>query len=269
MQKDSTYIKYKTGSGELIARIVEDNRGWAISIAKSVARAWNLDWQIDGLDGGAYEALLFCAKRFDPTLGVPFRAYARRRIHEACTAEARKSKDWQHETAHNRDNSGAQQEEREVSQKLFDIYPELREGMVVQTEEGNGGDDASMRHAVRMLLASASLLSLVHDAEEASNPDKALEASQVISILADLSSVHQNLLWDLYWHDYSLRALAQRWGVDELVIIREHQTLVEYLSKRFKNPNQRKAELKVRPTLRPFAEKFKQDDREFPFRDKL
>ena len=258
MQRDKTYIKYKAGSSELIAKIAEDNRNWAMSIAKSVARAWNLNWQTDGLDGGAYEALLFCAKRFDPALGVPFRAYARKRIHEACTAEAKESKERQFGIVH---------DESEVSMKLFDIYPELREGMVLKMDKDS--NDATMRHAVRMLLASASLLSLLRDAQEANNPDKALEASQVTSILSELNSVHQNLLWDLYWHDYSLRALAEKWGVDELVIIREHQTLVEYLSKRIKSHGQRKVELKVRPSLRPFAEKFKESGREFPFRDKL
>jgi len=308
MRKDKTYIEYKAGSSEIIAKIAEDNRDWAMSIAKSVARAWNLNWQTDGLDGGAYEALLFCAKRFDPTLGVPFRAYARRRIHEACTAEARESKDWQFDVAaHSKSgvvnltesnmitganhqgganstesvpgsvsiiagNEEVVHEEREVSMKLFDIYPELREGMVLKTEEGS--DDVNMRNAVRMLLASASLLSLLHESQEANNPDKALEASQVTSLLSELSSVHQNLLWDLYWHDYSLRALAEKWGVDELVIIREHQSLVEHLSKRLKSPvssgkRPRKSELKVRPTLRPFAEKFKEAGREFPFRDKV
>ena len=94
MSETNPYAEHEAGSEKLVELLVEENAGWAASIARSVARAWNMDWQLDGLDGGAYEGLLFCARRYDPTLGVPFRAYARRRIHEASTEEARKSKNW-------------------------------------------------------------------------------------------------------------------------------------------------------------------------------
>lgn len=114
------YREYEAGSDELIARLVEEHAGWAEAIARSVARAWNLDWQLDGLDGGAYEALLFCSRRFDPQLGVPFRAYARKRIHEATTEEARKSKSWQRGVGA---NTQAEQDAREISYKLFDLFP--------------------------------------------------------------------------------------------------------------------------------------------------
>ncbi|MCB0333257.1 MAG: hypothetical protein KDD55_07135, partial [Bdellovibrionales bacterium] len=53
--------------------LVLEHRGWAESIARSVARAWNLDWQMDGLDGAAMEALIFCSRRYSPDRGVPFR----------------------------------------------------------------------------------------------------------------------------------------------------------------------------------------------------
>ena len=115
MSDDKEYSKYTPGSEEFIARLIEDHMGWATSIAKSVARAWNMDWQLDGLDGGAYEGLLFCARRFDPARGVPFRGYARRRIHEACTEEARKSKEWQRGT-------GSQSEEEVEARELSPSY---------------------------------------------------------------------------------------------------------------------------------------------------
>src|SRR5262245_28432393 len=75
-------------------QLVLEHQGWAESIARSVARAWNMDWRLDGLDGAAMEALIFCARRFDPARGVPFRGYARKRIHEASTDAARKSRGW-------------------------------------------------------------------------------------------------------------------------------------------------------------------------------
>ena len=41
--------------------MLQDHYGWAESIARAVARAWNLDWRLDGLDGAAMEALIFCS----------------------------------------------------------------------------------------------------------------------------------------------------------------------------------------------------------------
>ena len=64
MHTAEDYQGLTAGSDELVNRLVQEHMGWATSIAKAVARAWNMDWQLDGLDGGAYEALLFCARRF-------------------------------------------------------------------------------------------------------------------------------------------------------------------------------------------------------------
>jgi len=64
-------------SQEEANNLVVEHHGWAESIARSVARAWNLDWRLDGLDGAAMEALIFCSRRFDPGRGIPFKGYAR------------------------------------------------------------------------------------------------------------------------------------------------------------------------------------------------
>jgi RNA polymerase sigma factor (sigma-70 family) len=263
MKKDNTYIKYQVGSEPLVACIVADHRGWAVSIAKSIARSWNLDWQLDGIDGGAFEALLFCAKRYDPSIGVPFRAYARRRIHESCTMEAKASKSWQYNTGNGEGIN--ESEEREISFKLFSIYPELRDGGPLVTEH-EGNSDLSLRATVKILLASATLISMAQETREQNSPDKALEIANILAVLANLGSIHQNILWYIYWHDYSLRQLAQEWGIDELVVIREHQTLIEYLSKQFQNvKGSPKNMLKLRPKLRPLEQIIKNSGHELPF----
>jgi DNA-directed RNA polymerase specialized sigma subunit len=266
MKKDNTYIKYASGSEELVQCLVDDHRDWAISIAKTIARSWNLDWQLDGIDGGAFEALLFCARRYDPSVGVPFRAYARKRIHESCTVEAKASKSWKYTTGSGENNNEIQ--EREVSFKLFSIFPELREGMSLTTEDSQNVNipDSFLRATVKILLASASLISMAQETQELNTPDSALEMTNILGMLADLGSVHQNILWFVYWQDYSLRSLAEEWGVDELVVIREHQTLIEYLSKRFQNARGHRVDLKLRPKLRPLGEILNDSEHEFPFK---
>ena len=81
-------------SEEEANELVVEHMGWAESIARAVARGWNLDWKLDGLDGAAMEALIFCSRRYDPERGIPFKGYARKRIHEASTDAARKTKGW-------------------------------------------------------------------------------------------------------------------------------------------------------------------------------
>lgn len=223
MSEEFDYSNLDPGSEAMVARIVEDHMGWATSIAKSVARGWNMDWQLDGLDGGAYEGLLFCAQRFDPARGVPFRGYARRRIHEACTEEARKSKAWQRGTG---SDAPGEQEAREVSAKLFDVFPELRSGILPGTEED--GSIPSIRNSIRTLLAGASLIAAFQESGS-ENPEVALEYKELIGLLSNLEPVHQQILWAVYYKDQSMRNLAEEWDVDDLSVIREHKEILTYL----------------------------------------
>jgi DNA-directed RNA polymerase specialized sigma subunit len=142
----------ETLSIEAANELVLEHQGWAESIARSVARAWNMDWQLDGLDGAAMEALIFCARRYQPNRGVPFKGYARRRIHEASTEAARKSKGWKRSLAA---MPAAEQRAREISADLFNIFPELRTGELPDSGDAKG----DMRGAVRQLLMGAALLS--------------------------------------------------------------------------------------------------------------
>ena len=258
-EKDKTYKNFKAGSEDLIARLVEDHAGWAEAIARSVARAWNLDWQLDGLDGGAYEALLFCARRYDPTLGVPFRAYARKRIHESSTEEARKSKSWQYSVGANNE---AEQEAREISAKLFEIYPELREGLLPANEmEGEEG----MRTSIRQLLASASVIAAFKEGVD--NPEVALQYKQMLEVIATLDHVHQAILWGIYWQGSSMRGLADEWRLDELTIIREHKVIIKFVQERLLEGKRGKSSkpLKIRPALRPLAQHLLENKEAPPF----
>ncbi len=257
-QTDSTPL-----SSEEVDQIVLDHRSWAEAIARSVARAWNMDWRLDGLDGAAFEALLFCARRFDPKRGVPFKGYARRRIHEASTEEARKSRSWK---AGLGTTSKSEQKAREVSARLFDIFPELREGQLPIIEEG-GSDEENVRGAIRSLLIGANIASTYAD-QESSSPDELVEFKRMITLMASLEPIHQLLLWKTYWEGDSLRQVAGDWETDELNVMREHKTLIGHL---FKLMSQKRAleRPKVRPGLKDIALKLKRSLGDGPFSDLL
>lgn len=242
--------------------LVLEHRGWAESIARSVARSWNMDWQLDGLDGAAMEALIFCARRFDPTRGVPFKGYARKRIHEASTEQARKSKSWSKGIG---TTSKAEQTAREVSAELFNIFPELRSGELPYPEESSGGSDGDMRTAVRHMLVGASIAAAKLSMDSAL-PDELVEYKRMLVHMADLETVHQLILWKVYWEGGSLRSVADEWETDELNVIREHKVLLEYLQKTI-STNKRLEKLKIRPGLRPIALKLKKKEGLGPFQE--
>ena len=259
MKKDETYSGYSPGSQDLVNKIVEDHLGWTKSIAKAVARSWNLDWQLDGLDGGAFEALLFCAQRYDPSLGVPFRAYARRRIHEASTEEARKSKSWARGVG---TNSQAEQDAREISASLFQIFPEMRDGIL---PGGFDDSDEGMRGSIRQLLAGACLLTAFQESS-IDNPEVAVEYKRLVTIMSSLEPVHQAILWAVYWEGQSMRSLAEEWEIDDLSVIREHKEILAYLHAEVSGEDKRGVEKpKVRRGLRAVALKLKRKKENGPF----
>lgn len=236
--------------------LVVENQKWAESIAKSVAHAWNLDWKIDGLDGAALEALIFCSRRFNPNLQIPFKAYARKRIHEAAQEAARKSKGW----AISRKKDPEGHKAKEISQELLKQYPELLNGeLVIYEDEGTQGSNqkADQEKATRlvlreMLLGADIIASKQELTQENVDPDEILEAKRAICVIALLEVIHQQLLWSIYWEGLSLRSLADEWHTDELNVIREHKILLEWLSK---NTQVSKKLLipKIRPGLRNIA----------------
>lgn len=228
--------------------LVLEHQGWAESIARSVARAWNLDWRLDGLDGAAMEALIFCARRFQPARGVPFRGYARKRIHEASTDAAKKSRGWRRSTL-----PKAEQQAREISAELFNVFPELRSGQLPYSEDSTGDDGEDMRGAVRNLLVGASIVAAKQGIATAL-PDEMMDYKKMLRLIAELDLVHQMLLWEVYWEGDSMRTVASTWEVDELSVIREHKSLLVYLQKGFAK-NTSPPKLKVRPALRPVSAK--------------
>ncbi len=258
MNKVEEYKNFPAGSSDLIQLLVDDHLGWATSIAKSVARAWNLDYQLDGLDGGAYEGLLFCAQRYDPGMGVPFRGYARRRIHEASTEEARKSKSWQKGVG---SATPEEQTAREVSARLMQVFPELRSGFVKNEEDTEG---ASLRNTIRQMLSSASVIAAFEQSGR-ENPAIALEYNEMLERLSALEPVHQEILYAIYWKDLSMRKLAEEWSLDELVIVREHKEILSYVFYMVSEGKAPRKKLKIRPGLRPIAMKMKKSKSEPPF----
>jgi hypothetical protein len=224
--------------------LVVESHGWAESIARSVARAWGMDWRLDGLDGAAMEALIFCARRFQPDRGVPFRGYARRRIHEAATEAARKSRGWHKGMS---TLSSEERKAREISVDLLNVFPELRSGeMSFGDEEGGEG---SMRGAIRQLLMGATLLS-VKDGVTETTPEELVDYKRLVKVLSFLEPIHQLLMWKVYWEGVSLRGVAAEWGTDGLNVIREHRSLLTYLQRGLAAGKTDLVRPKVRPGLK-------------------
>jgi DNA-directed RNA polymerase specialized sigma subunit len=251
----------QTLSEEDANALVVENHGWAESIARSVARGWNMDWRLDGLDGAAMEALIFCSRRFDPHRGIPFRGYARKRIHEASTDAARKSKGWNRSTAN---QSKTESRAREVSSELYGIFPELREGRLPM-EESSGNEDEDMRSAVRQLIVGASVVA-AKQAMTDPLPDELIDYKRMVGMMADLEPVHQWLLYRVYWDGLSLRTVATEWETDGLNVMREHKVLLAYLQKSFAQ-GKPAAKPKVRPGLKALIVRFKKDGSKAPFTD--
>lgn len=202
--------------------LVLEHQGWCESIAKSVARAWSMDWRENGLDGAAFEALVFCARRYNPSFGVPFKGYARKRIHEASTEAARKSKGWHRGSG---TKSRSERIAKEVSVELFNLFPELRSGRLP-----SDNDTRTARSAIQQLLMGASILATKQGIEGAT-PDEALDYKKLVKKLTKLHAIHQLLIWKLYWEGSSLRGIANDWDTDELNVIREHKVLLEFMQK--------------------------------------
>lgn len=252
--------KTKEQSLEEANALVMEHHSWAESVARAVARAWNLDWRLDGLDGAAMEALIFCSRRYDASRGVPFRGYARKRIHEAATEQARKSKGWRKSPSA---SPSDEQRAREISAELLNIFPDLREGHLSVGDDYSGGAEGVPRAAIRELLVSASLLA-ARDGAEAVSPEETLDYKRMVVFITDLEPVHQLLLWKVYWEGVSMRTVASEWDTDELNVIREHKALMGFLQKCFQKG---KAALipKVRPGLKNTALRLKKSGENGPF----
>lgn len=235
-----------------------EHAGWAQSIARSVARGWDLDWENDGLDGAAMEALLYCSRRFDESRGVPFRGYARRRIHEAATEQARRSKGWRKGSGQ---SSTIDDQARELSHELLAIFPEIRTGELAS--EGDASD-ADTRASIRDLLMGAALLATKESPETLTLEDS-IDLKRLIRAMSSLEPVHQVILWKVYWEGVSLRGLAEEWSVDSLSIIREHKMVLEHLCRTMQAGKQPLARPKIRPGLRTLSEGVKHNGFTSPF----
>jgi len=244
---------FATLSIEEANELVLEHQGWTESIAKSVARSWNLDWRLDGLDGAAMEAVIFCSRRFQPDRGVPFRGYARKRIHEASTEAARQSKGWKRGAG---TASRTERLAREVSAELFNIFPELRSGQLPYSDEEGG--DRGTRIALQQLLIGASVIA-TKQGLEAALPDEVMDYKKMIVIVSTLEPVHQLLIWKVYWEGSSLRNVASEWETDELNVIREHKVILAFVQKAISKGKQTKTP-RVRPGLKEIGIKLKRNN---------
>ena len=247
------------GNDEAVLSIEEANdlvlrhQSWAESIAKAVARAWGMDWKLDGMDGAALEALIFCSRRFQPARGVPFKGYARKRIHEAATEQARKSRGWRRGLG---SAAEVDRKAREISAELLHVFPELRLGEMPSSGDEGGWNEGALRGSIRQLLLGASLIAVKQGLESA-QPDEIADYKKMLEVLATLDPIHQELLWKVYWEGSSLRNVAAEWDTDGLNVIREHKSILDYLQKSIAEGKKFVNKPRVRPGLRERAKEMK------------
>ena len=205
---------------------------------------------MDGLDGAAMEALIFCARRFDPSRGIPFRGYARKRIHEASSEAARKSKGWVSRSAE--EKGSLDDKARELSFGILNIFPELRSGELPGGDE-SGDYESDSRAGIRNLLLGATVAAASQHAASAS-PEEMLDYKKIIEVLATLEAIHQEIMWKIYWEGESMRTVASAWETDELNVIREHKVILAHLAKSVATQRSLEAP-RVRPGLKALAVK--------------
>ncbi len=240
--------------------LVEEHIEWAQGVARSVARAWNLDWQLDGLDGAALEALIFCARRFDPSRGIPFRGYARKRVQEAAADAARKCKGWRRTST-----ASSESRSRDLSAEILNIFPDLREGRLSSDDDGGSSSDGEggARSAIREIIVGASLLA-GRDALEDASPEEKLDYKKMMIYMIELELVHQIILFKLYWEGLSMRSIATEWDTDELNVIREHKVIMLFLEKSITRGKAIEPP-RMRPGLRDIAARLKRKKELSPF----
>ena len=247
MEEQAVNTRLSTEEADLL---VLEHKSWAEGVARSVARAWNLDWQMDGLDGAAMEALIFCSRRFDPTRAIPFRGYARKRIHEASSEAARKSKGW---VARSAESSGSLEEKaRELSFGILNIFPELRNGELPGGDE-SGDFETDSRAGIRNLLLGATVAAASQHAAS-SSPEEMMDYKRIIEVMAALEPIHQEIMWKIYWEGESMRTVASAWETDELNVIREHKVILAHLAKSVATQRSLEAP-RIRPGLKGLAAK--------------
>lgn len=251
-------------SEEAANDLVVEHMGWAESIARAVARGWNLDWKLDGLDGAAMEALIFCSRRFDPQRGIPFKGYARKRIHEASTDAARKTKGWARTSS---SKTAKEAKAQKLAMELYGVFPELRDG-ALPAQNAARGEDAANRSAIRELLVGASILATKEAIAGDPQPDELMDYRRMVSVMASLEPTHQWLLYRVYWDGASLRTVASEWETDGLNVMREHKVLIAYLQKSLAH-GKAVAVPKIRPGLRERAIQYNKEGSLGPFSDVL
>jgi DNA-directed RNA polymerase specialized sigma subunit len=226
-----------------VDNLILENKEWAESIAKAVACAWKLDAEVDGIISAAVEALVECAHRYEENRGIPFRAYARTRVHQASCDAARQTRSWREGQVF---SGSIEAKARSTALELLKRFPELHQGALPFTEEiGN------IKSSIRQLLLGATIIYL-REQQELEEKFDFTDYSKLLQALASLENIHQWLIWKVYWEGSSLRGLAEEWGVDPLGVIREHQVIVSYLSSLFN----RKVAIKIKsPKVRPSLKK--------------
>ncbi|MCS6962201.1 MAG: hypothetical protein NZT61_06855 [Deltaproteobacteria bacterium] len=245
---------------DFIEKLILENRQWAQVIARNVAKAWRLDPEVDGLISASLEALVECAHRYEVERGIPFRAYARRRVHEAACDAARATKAWKEGQVF---SGSLEAKARSTAYELFKRFPELREGCLPSDATLN-----SLRGSVRQLLLGATIIHIKEQQEQDERRDFS-DYRRLITAIARLDKIHQWLIWKVYWEGFSLRGLASAWDSDPLTIIREHQVILSYFSNIFLKNLEKTTPPRVRPSLKKVFARLKLLNQPSPFEEFL
>jgi RNA polymerase sigma factor for flagellar operon FliA len=202
-------------------------------IAAHISRSVGRSIEFDDLVGAGREGLLDAARRFEPTRGVPFRAYAHLKVRGAILDAVRQLS--------------------LLSRRTYERIAALQAAALVSEGEAEqafaGGRSADPRAADRALaehLSSIAMAAVVGMAAETrgessddSSPEDALARAELIKIvrgaIAELSNEESELVRRHYLEGERLEDIAQDLDLSKSWASRLHTRAIARLSKRLRD----------------------------------
>lgn len=164
----------RMGKRALAARdaIIGEHLDWAHAIAAQVSRALPSWFLPDDLAGPAEIALIQLAAQYDPERGVPFRAFAQRRIYGACfdSVRRREYRERSHatvmDTHHDRAPSPEQQARLGEMRRIWEYVSRLPHNHAVVIHAIYAEEMTNQETAERLLLSTSRTSQLHQEALE-------------------------------------------------------------------------------------------------------
>lgn len=215
------------------------------AIARQVAKCLNAGLDRDELVAFGREGLLFAARRFDPSRGVPFQAYARQRVRGAMYDGIR-SMSALSRRAHERLAGLEAAALYEESEAEYTFAPKSRETDPGEAEQAIAEHLAGLATAVSVGLLAETVRPLSTSAQPTAptavardrNPEEALARAELLGIvreaLKDLSECESAIVHRHYFLGELLEDVGEDLGMSKSWASRIHSRAMARLTKRLR-----------------------------------